>query len=63
MSKKNKDLTIQEVFDELKKGKKITWGNGYRKIKLEKGTIKIEFCDTTNLDTLIPINADFKFEE
>lgn len=26
--KKIKDLTIQEVFDELKKGKKITWGEG-----------------------------------
>lgn len=55
-------LTLKEICDKLSRGGIISFGDGYRKIKVEKGTIHIIFGDDSNYDTRIPLDKEFYFE-
>lgn len=57
-----KFLTLAEIYDKLSRGGVIGFGDEYRKIKVEKGTIRILFGDRTTYDTKIPLDKEFYFE-
>ena len=57
-----KFLTLEEICDKLSRGGIIGFGDKYRKIKVEKGTIRIIFGDGSSYDTKIPLDKEFYFE-
>lgn len=57
-----KFLTLAEIYDKLSRGGVIGFGDKYRKIKVEKGTIHIINGDGSSYDTKIPLDKEFYFE-
>lgn len=55
-------LTPAEIYDKLSRGEVVGFGDKYRKIKFEKGTLHIVFGDGTSYDTRIPLDKEFYFE-
>ena len=53
---------LAEIYDKLNRGGVISFGDKYRKIKVEKGTIRILFGDGSTYDTKIPLDKEFYFE-